>query len=180
MPLAFTVTAVIPASAREIYDAWLDGKSHAQMTGTTTAKGSTTVGDAIEAWDGYISGRNLKLVPGKRIVQAWRTTEFGSGDADLQIDVTLEKAARGTRVTLTHSNVPDGHTGYKSGWSEFYFTPMKAYFAAQAKAKPAAKAKPKSKAKSAAKPKGKAKAGPKTARKAKPAPKTAAKKKARG
>jgi uncharacterized protein YndB with AHSA1/START domain len=143
------------------------------MTGTTTAKGSTAVGGAIEAWDGYISGRNLKLVPGKRIVQAWRTTEFGPSDADSQIDVTLAKTARGTRVTLTHSNVPDGHTGYKSGWSEFYFTPMKAYFAAQTRAKAAAKVNPKTKAK----PKVKAKAAIKPARKAKPAPRTAARKK---
>ncbi len=161
MPFAFTVSAVIPASAKEIYDAWLDGEKHAAMTGTKSAKGSTAVGGAIEAWDGYISGRNLKLVPGRRIVQAWRTTEFASEHPDSQIDVKLEKAARGTRVTLAHSNVPDGQTGYKSGWVEFYFAPMKTYFAAQAKAKPPAKAKPKSKAKPVAKAKPKTAAKPK-------------------
>ncbi len=75
------------------------------------------------------------LSPGKRIVQVWRTTEFTDGDEDSLIDVTLAKAPRGTKLTLTHTNVPDGHTGYKSGWVDHYFNPMKAYFTAQIKAK---------------------------------------------
>lgn len=144
MTFAFTVSAVIPASSKEIYDAWLDGRRHAQMTGSGTARGSTRVGGKFAAWDGYIAGRNLVLVPGKRIVQSWRTTEFSDADADSRIEISLAKTARGTRLTLRHSNVPDSHTGYKSGWVTHYFEPMKHYFAAQAAAnKPSrAKAKP--------------------------------------
>lgn len=142
MTFAFTVSAVIPAAPRDIYDAWLDGRKHAQMTGTQKAKGSTRVGGKIAAWDRYISGRNLKLVPGKRIVQAWRTTEFVASDADSQIELTFEKTARGTRVTLRHSDVPDGHTGYESGWVTHYLEPMKRYFAARAANKAAARPKP--------------------------------------
>jgi len=132
MTFAFTVSAVIPATAQDIYDAWLDGKRHARMTGTDNASASARVGGRFTAWDGYINGRNLKLVPGRRIVQAWRTTEFSDSDPDSQIEVTLAKTARGTRVTLRHSNVPDGQTGYKSGWVQFYFEPMKTYFRSQA------------------------------------------------
>jgi uncharacterized protein YndB with AHSA1/START domain len=141
MTHAFTVSAVIPASPKEIYDAWLNGRAHALMTGTQSATGSTRVGGKIAAWDGYISGRNVELVPGRKIVQAWRTTEFSELDADSQITVTLAKAASGTKVTLRHSGVPDSHTGYKSGWADHYFAPMKAYFGALA-AKTKAKKKP--------------------------------------
>lgn len=128
MTHAFTVSSVIPASPMEIYDAWLNGKRHAQMTGSETATASTKVGGKFTAWDGYINGRNVSLVPGKKIVQAWRTSEFADSDEDSQIEVTLEKSARGTRVTLRHSNVPDSHQGYRSGWGDHYFEPMKAYF----------------------------------------------------
>jgi uncharacterized protein YndB with AHSA1/START domain len=157
MPSSFTISAVIPASPKEIYDAWLDSVAHAQMTGTAAAKGSTEIGDEIEAWDGYVSGRNLALTPGERIVQAWRTTEFGDTDEDSQIELTLAEVPGGTLVTLTHSNVPEGHTGYESGWVDYYFEPMKTYFGARAKATPEKKPAAKAKAKAPAKPKVKAK-----------------------
>lgn len=143
MTHAFTVSAVIPASPKEIYDAWLDGRQHAQMTGSAKASASTKVGGKFTAWDGYISGRNLTLVPGRKIVQAWRTSEFNDADEDSQIEVTLKKAARGTRVTLRHSNVPDGHKGYRSGWGDHYLAPMKAYFGALVFKAPSNTAKPK-------------------------------------
>jgi len=151
MPHAFTVSAVIPASPREIYDSWLNGRRHAAMTGTSEASASTRVGGKFIVWDGYISGRNLELAPGCKIVQSWRTTEFGAEDADSRIAVSLAKSTRGTKVTLRHSNVPDTHTTYKTGWGDHYFAPMKAYFGAlAAKTKPA-KAKPKAKPKAAKK-----------------------------
>ena len=133
MTFAFTVSAVIPATPKQIFEAWLSGRQHSAMTGSP-ASGSARVGGKFTAWDGYITARNLALTPGRRIVQAWRTTAFSDTDADSKIEVTLAKTARGTRVTLRHSDVPDGHDGYKSGWRDFYFEPMKTYFGAQAKA----------------------------------------------
>ena len=73
--------------------------------------------------------------PGRCIVQTWRTTEFAATDPDSQIDLKLEKSARGTKVTLRHTNIPGGQSDYKTGWSTCYFEPMKAYFKA-AKKKP--------------------------------------------
>jgi activator of HSP90 ATPase len=131
MAIAFTLTDMIPATPRQIYDAWLDGGSHTAMTGSA-AKATATVGASFTAWGGYISGRNLTLEPDRRIVQSWRTTRFTADDADSQIEVLLESVADGTRMTLHHTNVPDGHTGYQSGgWQEHYFEPMKRYFGAK-------------------------------------------------
>ena len=128
MAFSFTLTDVIPATPRQIYDTWLDGRGHTAMTGSA-AEASSIEGGTFTAWGGYISGRNLTLEPGRRIVQAWRTTRFTAGDPDSQIEVLLEPAAEGTRITLHHTNVPDGHTGYQDGgWQEHYFEPMKRYF----------------------------------------------------
>ena len=33
MQYAYTLTTTIPASAQEIYDAWLDSLAHSEMTG---------------------------------------------------------------------------------------------------------------------------------------------------
>jgi uncharacterized protein YndB with AHSA1/START domain len=133
MTFAFTVSATIPASPTAIYEAWLDGKQHGKMNGGGKATASTRIGGKFTAWDGYINGTNIELVPAKRIVQSWRTTQFTDQDPDSRITITLAKAARGTKVTLRHANVPDGHDGYKSGWKSHYFEPMKAHFAAARK-----------------------------------------------
>jgi uncharacterized protein YndB with AHSA1/START domain len=128
MPYTYTLTSMIPASAQEIYDAWLDSLVHSEMTGGEATM-SGEIGAEVSAWDGYISGRNLELVPGERIVQSWRTTEFSDEHGDSIITVTFEEADDGTLLTLVHSNVPDEQRSYEEGgWESKYFEPMKAYF----------------------------------------------------
>jgi uncharacterized protein YndB with AHSA1/START domain len=128
MGYSYTLTALIPASPRDIYDAWLDSRGHSAMTGGKATQ-SAKVGAAVNAWDDYITGKNLHLEPGKRIVQTWRTTQFTDAHGDSVITVTLTRVPGGTRLTLNHANVPDDQTSYEeSGWKEHYFTPMQRYF----------------------------------------------------
>jgi uncharacterized protein YndB with AHSA1/START domain len=130
MPYTYTLTTTIPASARAIYDAWLDSIAHSEMTGSA-AEMSDEIGAEVSAWDGYISGRNLELVPGERIVQSWRTTKFNDDQDDSIVTVLLEDGEDGTLLTLIHSNVPNDHRTYEEGgWESNYFEPMQSYFAA--------------------------------------------------
>jgi activator of HSP90 ATPase len=129
LAFSFTLTDTIPAMPQQIYDAWLDSRGHTEMTGST-AEAKATEGASFSAWGGYIKGKNLKLEPGRRIVQSWRTTRFAPDDPDSEIEVLLEPVDGGTKLTLQHRNVPDGHAGYQNGgWQEHYFEPMKRYFA---------------------------------------------------
>jgi uncharacterized protein YndB with AHSA1/START domain len=155
MQYAFTLTTTIPASAQEIYEAWLDSLAHSEMTGSEAIM-SDEVGAEVAAWDGYITGRNLELVPGERIVQSWRTNEFTDQHEDSIITLTLEEVADGTLLTLVHSKVPQEQTSYeRGGWQVHYFEPMNEYFAKRKKAggRKAKVAVPKTKAKAKAKPK---------------------------
>lgn len=129
MPYTYTLTSIIPATPQEIYQAWLDSEAHTEMTGAEAVM-SDEVGAEVSAWDGYITGSNLELVPHERIVQAWRTTEFADEHDDSIVTVTLEPVEEGTLLTLVHSNVPNEHRSYEEGgWESQYFEPMKAYFA---------------------------------------------------
>jgi uncharacterized protein YndB with AHSA1/START domain len=128
MPYSFVLTATIPATPQEVYEAWLDSVGHSEMTGGE-ANMSDRVGAEVSAWDGYIRGRNLELVPGERIVQSWRTSEFGDEHEDSTITVVLQGLGDGTLLTLEHSNVPDEQRSYEEeGWQSNYFEPMAAYF----------------------------------------------------
>ena len=129
MKNGFKISAVIPAKPEEIYKAWLSTKGHTAMTGST-AKVTGRVGGKFSAWDGYIFGKTLELTPNKRIVQAWRTSEFPDDAPDSHLEISLEEVKGGTKVTLTHTDMPEGQVAdYKQGWQDFYFTPMKGYFA---------------------------------------------------
>ena len=128
MPEDFTMSTVLKAKPEKIYRAWLSTEGHAAMTGSP-AKVESKVGGSFTAWDGYISGKTLELKPHTRIVQAWRTTEFPEGSSDSRVEILLEAAKDGTKLTLKHSNIPKGQAeSYKKGWKEFYFEPMKEYF----------------------------------------------------
>lgn len=123
MKVEFEVSGVVPEPPEEIYRAWLDSEGHSRMTGSPAEAGAE-VGDRFSAWDGYISGRNLMLDPGKRIVQAWRTTEFAPADEDSLLEISLEPVSGGTRVTIHHSNLPADGMQYRQGWVDYYFGPM--------------------------------------------------------
>jgi activator of HSP90 ATPase len=127
MAIEFIVSALIPAKPDEVYDAWLSSKGHAAMTGSP-AKVSAAVGGEFDAWDGYIHGKNLELVPKKRIVQAWRTSEFSANEPDSRIEITLEPAGKETKLTLQHTGLPPHGGQYESGGVESYIEPMKEYF----------------------------------------------------
>ncbi len=137
MAYQFTLSTLLPAAPLSIYRAWLDTRLHSAMTGGA-AMMSNQPGAKISAWGGYISGTNIELVPGERIVQTWRTTKFAETDPDSTVTVQLLSTAEGTRLTLTHSNVPDGHTSYEQGgWQQFYFEPMRRYFSRLARGRSA-------------------------------------------
>lgn len=124
----FILSEVITAKPAEIYKAWLSSAGHTAMTGSP-AKVDGKVGGQFSAWDGYIFGKTLELTPNQRIVQAWRTTEFPDEAADSHIEVLLEEVADGTRITLTHRDMPEDQVdSYRQGWEDFYFKPMKEYF----------------------------------------------------
>lgn len=116
------------AEPKKVYDAWISSKGHSEMT-DSPAKIENKVGGKFTAWDEYISGTTVKLVPDKKIVQKWRTTEFPDDAPDSDLEILLEPAGKGTKLTLVHTNIPNGQKKqYEDGWNEFYFEPMKKYF----------------------------------------------------
>jgi len=115
------------ASPSEIYDAYLDSRRHARITGQA-AKMSKKEGGRFTAGDEYITGYNLELVPGKRIVQSWRASEWPEGAHSI-LRLELKKKGKGALLIVDHVGIPDKfRDGVDEGWYQFYWEPMKAYF----------------------------------------------------
>lgn len=130
----FTLTAIFNTKPEDIYKAWLSTDGHSAITGSPAKVDGIVNGD-FTAWDGYIWGTFLELEENKRILQAWRTSEFPDEAEDSIVEILLEEIASTdehrlamTKLTLIHTNIPEGQDSYKQGWEDFYFKPMKEYY----------------------------------------------------
>lgn len=119
---------VVSASPEEVYEALIDSKKHSEFTGSK-ATGKPIVGGRFTAWEGYISGKNLELEKGKRIVQEWTTTEWPKNYPPSKLEIVLKKKDKGTELTFVQSDVPaDQAKEIEQGWIDFYWEPLKNYF----------------------------------------------------
>lgn len=124
MPKTIRQSVTFKASPRQVYEAVMDSKTHAKFTGGRAVI-SRKVGGLFSIFDGYAQGTNMALVPGKKIVQSWRASDWPKGHYS-KITFALRKVPAGTRLTFTHNGVPDRHyASTKQGWIDFYWTPMK-------------------------------------------------------
>ena len=118
----------IPAKPVQVYDALINAKKHTAFTG---AKATCTpkAGGKVTAYDGYISGRIVKLEPARKIVQEWQTAEWPEGYPPSTLEFTFKVKGGGTEVTMVHSNVPALQAAsYRKGWIDYYWKPLAAYF----------------------------------------------------
>lgn len=125
-------TATIPASPQEVYDALMTSSGHTKFTGEKAVIGKKA-GDSYSAYGGYISGKNVELIPGEKIVQTWIAMEeqWPEGHESL---ITFKLSAKGknTLITFTHENIPEVIArNFVTGWKDYYWTPLKMYFAAK-------------------------------------------------
>jgi len=115
------------ASPTRIYEALMDSEQHADFTANGAADISREPGGTFTCHGGAISGRNIELVPGKRIVQAWRVANWDEGIYSI-VKFELKDYDGGTRIVLDHAGFPDGdaeHLG--EGWHARYWEPLRKY-----------------------------------------------------
>ena len=118
------------ASPKTLYEMYIDSAKHSKATGAP-AKLGRRAGAAFTAFGGSIKGKNLVVVPGKMIVQAWRATHWKKADPDSILVMTFSKTPSGGRVDLAHANVPEhDHKGVTNGWKDYYWKPWRKYLAA--------------------------------------------------
>src|ERR1043165_687332 len=98
-------TVRFKAAPRAVYDLLADSRKRTEVTGRKAAI-SRHVGGAFSTDNGRVTGVNVDLVPGKRLVQAWRRHDFPDGVYSMAA-ITLDALPTGgTELVLTHRGVP--------------------------------------------------------------------------
>ena len=119
---------IIPATSKEVYDAFIDPKKHSKFTGSK-ATGKPNVGSTFSAWDGYITGKYVELEEGKKIIQNWITTDWPQDFPTSRLELTFKDLGNKTEIKMVHSDIPvNQEADLRQGWIDFYWKPLKDYF----------------------------------------------------
>ena len=113
------------SSPSVVYQMLADSRMRSEVTGSRAVIG-TNVGDGFSTEDGRVTGVNVDLVPGRRLVQAWRRDDFPEGVYSMAAITLEETPTGGTELVLTHRGVPkpllDDTEDY---WRTVYWSRMK-------------------------------------------------------
>jgi len=121
--------ATIPADPQRVYQVLADAEALSALSGKN-GKVARTEGEEFVAFDGSVTGRQIELVPGIRIVQAWRFPQWAPGEHSL-VTFTLTAVDGGTRLTIDQHGEPNNwHDHLAANWPTFYLTPLTEHFAA--------------------------------------------------
>lgn len=116
----------IDASPAAVYAVLTNSADFAKMTGGRAADISKEVGGAVSLFGGDIRARNVELVPGKRVVQAWRSQAWPEGVYSI-VKFELVPDGGRTRLSFDQAGHPsDAQKMLEGGWSKMYWEPMNA------------------------------------------------------
>src|SRR3984957_7099276 len=126
---------VFKANRKRLYEALTDSKQfdkvielsgamQAMHLGDNPAEISREAGGAFALFGGYITGRQVELMPNERIVQAWRTGGWASGVYSIAKFELVEHGS-GTKIVFDHTGFPKGEAEVlASGWKAHYWEPV--------------------------------------------------------
>jgi activator of HSP90 ATPase len=126
---------VFKASRSRVYEAILDAKQFdkvIELSGVMQsmhlnnkpAEINREPGGAFALFGGYITGRQVELIPNQRIVQAWRAGSWPAGIYSIAKFELVEQGSD-TRIVFDHTGFPKGEAeSLASGWKAHYWEPM--------------------------------------------------------
>jgi activator of HSP90 ATPase len=114
----------INASPQRVYDALTQGERFSKMTGAP-AEIEGKEGGRFSCFGGMITGRNVELATGQRVVQAWRAGNWEPGVYSMA-RFELKPEGSGTRLVFDHTGYPpDQGEHLAKGWEANYWEPLR-------------------------------------------------------
>ena len=118
---------VIKADRKRVYEVLTDTEQFRKLSGGLATDVSREAGGAFSLFGGVITGRHIELVPGERIVQAWRS-EWAPGEYSIARFVLKEQGSD-TKIVFDHTGFPQGAAEHlATGWKAHYWDGLARYF----------------------------------------------------
>lgn len=116
--------------ANRIFNLLTNSDQFAEFTGAPAEINSES-GGKFSTFGGMITGMTIETIPGERIIQAWRVSNWVSGVYSI-VKFELEKTNNNeTKLIFDHTGYPESeHPHLEQGWHNKYWEPMKKYLSA--------------------------------------------------
>jgi predicted ester cyclase/uncharacterized protein YndB with AHSA1/START domain len=123
-----TQDVFLSALPREVYEAFLDSKQHAEFTGAA-AEIERKGGGRFSVYGGRLSGNTLEMEQDKRIIQDWRGDRWAAGHLSrLTLTFTPIYEGKGTQISLVQTGVPaERFAEINIGWRDYYWSKLAGY-----------------------------------------------------
>ena len=122
-------SVVLPASAEELFEMYINPSTHQAITGAPVEIGDKR-GFEFKAFDGALTGTVLEVIRPKLIIKSWRSVNFMAEDPDSTLILSFTSEGNEGRIDLVHLDVPDqDYKGVKQGWEKYYWSPWRTYLA---------------------------------------------------
>ena len=117
-------TCLINSSLDEVWEALINPK-YINAWGGGPSKMNDKKETRFEFWGGDIYGKNIDVIPLKKLVQEW----FGGNWKKPSIvTFALREEKDGVKIDLLHTDIPDNEAkDIEQGWKEYYLGPLKEY-----------------------------------------------------
>ena len=132
---------VFKASRKRVYEALTDASQFSKIVqlsaamksgmapGAKPAEISREAGGAFSLFGGYVTGRQIELVPNERIVQAWRAGSWDPGIYSIAKFELVEQGS-GTKIVFDHTGFPKGDAEtLATGWKAHYWESLAKFLA---------------------------------------------------
>lgn len=117
-------TYLINSSLKKVWQALVNPKD-INAWGGGPAKMDAKIGTKFKFWGGDIHGKNIEIIPLKKLVQKWYG---GSWEKPSITTFTLIKEEDAVKINLLQTDVPDNEAkNIDDGWKEYYLGPLKKY-----------------------------------------------------
>ena len=119
-------TVTFKSAPHDVYELLMDSKKQTAFSGEK-ALISRKAGGSFKSYGPYISGKNILLVPDRKIVQSWHASNWSKGQ-DSIVTYEFKRVKGGTELAFTHEGVPDAEfVALKKGWTLYFWNPMKVW-----------------------------------------------------
>lgn len=112
----------------DLYTILMDAEHHAAFSGGEAII-NQLINGKFSVYNGYITGKNVLLEPGKLIVQEWKADEMDWPEGHHSV-VRFEMApkGKGTQLTFVQKGIPsDVYEDISNGWKEYYWDAINKY-----------------------------------------------------
>jgi activator of HSP90 ATPase len=121
------------ATPERVYEALTDSSQFSRVIGDAPAEISPHAGGTFSCFGGMITGMNVDLEPHRRIVQAWRSSDWTAGVYSI-VRIELLQQGQSTLLTLDHAGFPEEAGEHlETGWKAKYWTPLEKFLAPEHK-----------------------------------------------